>query len=99
MSNFDRALDLKPKDEAAQAALYNKACCHVQREEWGPAYDALRVSLSTYNLKFSTILNDPDMAPFRATKEFTKLRNQVRNPFEESLRSGRLYRPPQSVWS
>jgi hypothetical protein len=83
LNNFDRALELKPSVEEAQAALYNKACCHVQREEWSQTYDALRLCLADYNLKFSTILNDPDLAPFRATKEFNRLRNQVSKLFRE----------------
>lgn len=28
---FDRALGMNPNEEEAQAALYNKACCHARR--------------------------------------------------------------------
>ncbi|KAL6626201.1 hypothetical protein ACP70R_029927 [Stipagrostis hirtigluma subsp. patula] len=45
------------------------------------AADCLRTALRDYNLKFGTILNDPDMAPFRASPEFKELQ-------EEALRGG-----------
>lgn len=28
---FDAALEMNPNEEEAQAALYNKACCHARR--------------------------------------------------------------------
>ncbi|CAM0881201.1 unnamed protein product [Alopecurus aequalis] len=81
LENFDNALELDPNPIEAQAALYNKACCHAYREESKKAADCLRTALRDYNLKFGTILNDPDMAPFRASPEFKELQ-------EEALRGG-----------
>ncbi|KAL6615333.1 hypothetical protein ACP70R_037603 [Stipagrostis hirtigluma subsp. patula] len=81
LEQFENALELNPKPIEAQAALYNKACCHAYREESRKAADCLRTALRDYNLKFGTILNDPDLAPFRASPEFKDLQ-------EEALRGG-----------
>ncbi|CAL4956729.1 unnamed protein product [Urochloa decumbens] len=81
LEQFENALELNPTPIEAQAALYNKACCHAYREESKKAAECLRTALRDYNLKFGTILNDPDLAPFRASPEFKKLQ-------EEALRGG-----------
>ncbi|KAM3347677.1 hypothetical protein ACQJBY_021547 [Aegilops geniculata] len=81
LEQFDNALELNPNPTEAQAAFYNKACCHAYREESKNAADCLRIALREYNLKFGTVLNDPDMAPFRASPEFKELQ-------EEALRGG-----------
>ncbi|KAK3164352.1 hypothetical protein QOZ80_1AG0016450 [Eleusine coracana subsp. coracana] len=77
LEQFDNALELNPKPIEAQAALYNKACCHAYREESKKASDCLRTALRDYNLKFGTILNDPDLAPFRASPEFKELQEEA----------------------
>lgn len=61
----------------AQAALYNKACCHAYRREGKKAAECLRIALKEYNLKFGTILNDPDLASFRALPEFKDLQEEA----------------------
>ncbi|KAF7035478.1 hypothetical protein CFC21_046352 [Triticum aestivum] len=81
LEQFDNALELNPNPTEAQAAFYNKACCHAYREESKKAAECLRIALRDYNLKFGTVLNDPDMAPFRASPEFKELQ-------EEALRGG-----------
>lgn len=40
--------------------------------------DCLKVALRDYGLKFSTILNDPDLASFRALPEFRELQEEAR---------------------
>ncbi|XP_021280487.1 protein LOW PSII ACCUMULATION 1, chloroplastic [Herrania umbratica] len=75
---FETALTLDPNPEEAQAALYNKACCHAYRGEGKKAADCLRTALRDYNLKFGTILNDPDLASFRASPEFKELQEEAR---------------------
>ncbi|CAK7348283.1 unnamed protein product [Dovyalis caffra] len=75
---FETALDLDPTPREAQAALYNKACCHAYRGEGKKAADCLRTALREYNLKYGTILNDPDLASFRALPEFKELQEEVR---------------------
>ncbi|XP_022143430.1 protein LOW PSII ACCUMULATION 1, chloroplastic isoform X2 [Momordica charantia] len=75
---FDAALNLDPNPLEAQAAFYNKACCHAYRGEGKKAADCLRVALREYNLKFGTILNDPDLASFRALPEFKELQEEAR---------------------
>lgn len=47
------------------------------RGEGNKAADCLRVALRDYNLKFATILNDPDLASFRALPEFKQLQEEV----------------------
>jgi hypothetical protein len=47
------------------------------REEGVEASKALRLALKQYDLKFSIILNDPDMASFRAMTEFKQLQDEV----------------------
>lgn len=47
------------------------------REEGKKAADCLRTALREYDLKFGTILNDPDLASFRATPEFKELQEEV----------------------
>ncbi|KAL5795578.1 hypothetical protein ACOSQ2_000398 [Xanthoceras sorbifolium] len=75
---FETALGLNPNPIEAQAALYNKACCHAYRGEGKKAADCLRTCLRDYNLKFGTILNDPDLASFRALPEFKELQEEAR---------------------
>lgn len=75
---FDTALTLNPNLMEAQAALYNKACCHAYRGEGTKAAECLRTALKEYNLKFGTILNDPDLASFRALPEFKELQEEAR---------------------
>ncbi|KAH9786343.1 protein LOW PSII ACCUMULATION 1 [Citrus sinensis] len=75
---FDTALSLDPNPVEAQAALYNKACCHAYCGEGKKAADCLRTALRDYNLKFGTILNDPDLASFRALPEFKELQEEAR---------------------
>ncbi|KAH9301511.1 hypothetical protein KI387_013094 [Taxus chinensis] len=75
---FEKALCLDPDPEEAKVALYNKACCHASRGEGEETAEALRKALRDYNLKFSVILNDPDLSAFRAMPEFKKLKNEAR---------------------
>ncbi|KAI4326466.1 hypothetical protein MLD38_031779 [Melastoma candidum] len=78
LAQFERALTLDPNPIEAQAALYNKACCHAYRGEGKKAAECLRLALKEYNLKFGTILNDPDLASFRALPEFKELQEEAR---------------------
>ena len=48
-----------------------------RRGEGKKAADCLRTALKEYNLKFGTILNDPDLASFRVTPEFKELQEEV----------------------
>ncbi|KAK8711529.1 hypothetical protein V6N13_146810 [Hibiscus sabdariffa] len=75
---FETALSLGPNPVEAQAALYNKACCHAYIGEAKKAADCLRTALRDYNLKFGTILNDPDLASLRASPEFKELQEEAR---------------------
>ncbi|GMH21552.1 hypothetical protein Nepgr_023394 [Nepenthes gracilis] len=77
LTQFETALASNPNPMEAQAALYNKACCHAYRGEGKKAADCLRTALRDYNLKFGTILNDPDLAAFRALPEFKELQEEA----------------------
>ncbi|KAJ6798776.1 uncharacterized protein M6B38_210925 [Iris pallida] len=83
LAQFESALDLSPNPTEAQAALYNKACCHAYRGEGKKAAECLRTALRDYNLKFSVILNDPDLASFRALPEFKELQEEARRGGED----------------
>lgn len=48
------------------------------RGEGKKTADCLRAALKDYDLKFSTILNDPDLASFRALPEFRELQEEAR---------------------
>lgn len=52
-------------------------CSTHCRGEGKKAADCLRTALRDYNLKFSTILNDPDLASFRTLPEFRELQDEV----------------------
>ncbi|CAN8295847.1 unnamed protein product [Cochlearia groenlandica] len=78
LDQFETALSLDPNPIESQAAYYNKACCHAYRGEGKKAADCLRIALRDYNLKFATILNDPDLASFRALPEFKELQEEAR---------------------
>ncbi|QCD98217.1 protein LOW PSII ACCUMULATION 1, chloroplastic [Vigna unguiculata] len=78
LTQFETALSLNPNPVEAQAAFYNKACCHAYRGEGKKAADCLRTALREYNLKFGTILNDPDLASFRVLPEFKELQEEAR---------------------
>ncbi|KAH1259007.1 Protein LOW PSII ACCUMULATION 1, chloroplastic [Glycine max] len=78
LAQFEAALSLNPNPVEAQAAYYNKACCHAYRGEGKKAADCLRTALREYDLKFGTILNDPDLASFRALPEFKELQEEAR---------------------
>lgn len=78
LTQFETALTLDPNPVEAQAALYNKACCHAYRGKGKKAAECLRTALREYNLKFGTILNDPDLASFRALPEFKELQEEAR---------------------
>lgn len=62
------------------------------RGEGKKAADCLRIALRDYNLKFATILNDPDLASFRALPEFKELQEEVFSYFScsESQRRASL---------
>lgn len=75
---FETALSLDPNPVEAQAALYNKACCHAYQGEAKKAAECLRTALRDYNLKFGTILNDPDLASLRTSPEFKELQEEAR---------------------
>jgi hypothetical protein len=53
---FTAAMDLKPSEEEAIAALYNAGCAHAKRKEWQQATDAILKAVNDYKLKLSVAL-------------------------------------------
>jgi tetratricopeptide (TPR) repeat protein len=53
---FKAAMELKPNDEEAIAALYNAGCAHAKRKEWREASEAILSAVNEYNLKLSVAL-------------------------------------------
>ncbi|KAH1073467.1 hypothetical protein J1N35_025795 [Gossypium stocksii] len=68
---FETTLCLDPNPVEAQAALL--AIMPTRRGEAKKAAECLRTALRDYNLKFGTILNDPDLVSLRALPEFKEL--------------------------
>nr|GEZ30999.1 protein low PSII accumulation 1, chloroplastic [Tanacetum cinerariifolium] len=50
----------------------------IGRGEGKKTADCLRTALKEYDLKFATILNDPDLASFRVLPEFKELQEEAR---------------------
>ena len=53
---FQTAMDLKPNDQEAIAALYNAGCAHAKRKEWKQAADLVLRAVNDYNMKLSVAL-------------------------------------------
>jgi len=53
---FKAAMDLKPSEEEAIAALYNAGCAHAKRKEWAEAANVILSAVNDYNLKISVAL-------------------------------------------
>lgn len=48
---FRAALDLRPNNDEARAALYNKACAHARLKNWQEAADDVVSAVNDYGLK------------------------------------------------
>lgn len=48
---FKAALDLRPDNDEARAALYNKACAHARLKNWQEAADDVVSAVNDYGLK------------------------------------------------
>ncbi len=53
---FKAALELKPNDDEAMAALYNLGCALTKLKQWKPAADAIVSAVNDYRLKLSVAL-------------------------------------------
>lgn len=56
LSSFQLALDLAPRPEEAQAALYNSACCQVKLKQWQAAADSVAEAVNSYNMRLKVAL-------------------------------------------
>lgn len=77
--NLRRITDFEDPDEIIVLSFISILYCLSSRGrgEGKKAADCLRIALRDYNLKFATILNDPDLASFRALPEFKELQEEV----------------------
>lgn len=48
---FKAALDLRPDNDEARAALYNKACAHARLKNWQDAADDVVSAVNDYGLR------------------------------------------------
>lgn len=53
---FKAAMELKPSEQEAIAALYNAGCSHAKRKEWKEAAGCILDAVNGYNLKLSVAL-------------------------------------------
>ncbi|GAB2302364.1 Protein LOW PSII ACCUMULATION 1, chloroplastic [Dionaea muscipula] len=58
--------------------MYPSSFCFLRQGGSKKTADCLRTALKDYNLKFGTVLNDPDLASFRASPEFKELQEEAR---------------------
>lgn len=94
---FHSAMQLRPTDDEARAALYNAACAHTKLREWQPAVDCVMQAVNEYDLKLQIALEDKDLAALRERREwldvlgqfkgglsddaYTQLRSEAKAPF------------------
>ncbi|KAI8555412.1 hypothetical protein RHMOL_Rhmol05G0172900 [Rhododendron molle] len=61
---------------ASRSSFHNSPFSDFVRGKGKKAAECLRTALREYKLKFGTILNDPDLASFRALPEFKELQEE-----------------------
>ncbi|KAK9909916.1 hypothetical protein WJX75_009447 [Coccomyxa subellipsoidea] len=67
---FKAALDLRPNNDEARAALYNKACAHARLKNWQEAADDVVRAVNDYGLKLEVAVKDPDLRALRERREW-----------------------------
>ncbi|CAL8467582.1 g7120 [Coccomyxa elongata] len=67
---FKAALDLRPNNDEARAALYNKACAHARLKDWQEAADDVVSAVNDYGLKLEVAVKDPDLRALRERREW-----------------------------
>lgn len=50
------AMEMRPNDDEARAALYNMGCAQVKLKQWKPATDNILQAINKHNLKLSVAL-------------------------------------------
>lgn len=59
---FQAAMELRPTEQEAIAALYNAGCAHAKRKEWREASQSILKAVNEYNLKLSVALQVRSMS-------------------------------------
>jgi tetratricopeptide (TPR) repeat protein len=53
---FNTAMELKPTEDEAMAALYNLGCAYAKSKQWKPASEAIVRAINDYRLRLSVAL-------------------------------------------
>ena len=75
---FTRALEMKPNEDEARAASYNRACGYVKMNMYDEAKDDLIAAVNVHNLKFKVLTSDPDLDAFRASTQYGEVAAAVK---------------------
>jgi tetratricopeptide (TPR) repeat protein len=53
---YVRAMEMRPNDDEARAALYNMGCALAKQKQWDKATDCIMQAVNNYSLKLSVAL-------------------------------------------
>ncbi|KAJ9527361.1 hypothetical protein QJQ45_025630 [Haematococcus lacustris] len=72
------AMEMKPTDDEARAALYNMGCVLVKQKQWAPAAACVVKAINDYGLKLSVALQDADLKELRDRREWVDALMEVK---------------------
>lgn len=75
---FTAALGLRPNEDEARAASYNRACGYVKLNMYDEARDDLISAVNEHNLKFKVLMEDPDLDAFRSSTQYGEVAAAVK---------------------
>jgi len=67
---YKLAMEMKPNDDEARAALYNMGCAQAKMKQWQPATDNILSAINDYGLKLSVALKDDDLRELHERREW-----------------------------
>lgn len=67
---FKMAMELKPSEEEASAAMFNLGCAYAKTKQWKEAADAITEAINKYNLRLAAALKDDDLTELRDRREW-----------------------------
>lgn len=75
---FRAAMEMRPSEEEAIAALYNAGCAHAKQKQWRDASESILRAVNDYNLKLSVALQDKDLRELRDTREWLDMLTEAK---------------------
>jgi len=75
---FTTALGMRPNEDEARAASYNRACGYVKLNMYDEARDDLIAAVNEHNLKFKVLMEDPDLDAFRSSTQYGEVAAAVK---------------------